>query len=72
MLTLVSGCSTTNPSVFQQDLREEQQHGAQFASWQHLGYSVFRGTLATTTKSDLVAANHEKWWGQPVEVAPIQ
>ena len=71
-LALVSACSTTSETVFQQDLRAEQQNGAQFASWQHMGYSIFRGTPATTTKSDLVAANHEKWWGQPVQVAPIQ
>ena len=52
------------------DLRAEQENGAQFASWQHMGYSLFRATPKKTTKDDLVVAQQEKWWGEPVMVAP--
>ncbi len=67
----VSACGATS-EAFRQDLRAEQQNGAHFASWQHMGYSLFRATPSETTKSDVRAANSEKWWGQVVQVAPIQ
>jgi hypothetical protein len=53
------------------DLRAEHKNGAQFASWQHMGYSLFRATPKKTTKDDLVAARQEKWWGEVVRVAPM-
>ncbi len=71
LLVGVSACGTTSTAL-REDLREEQQNGAQFASWQHMGYSLFRATPQKTRKSDLVAANQEKWWGEPIQVAPIQ
>ncbi len=51
-------------------LKDEQRNGAQFASWQHMGYSLFRGTPKKTTASDLVASQTEKWWGEVIRVAP--
>ncbi len=53
------------------DLQVEQQHGAQFATWQHMGYSLFRGTPKTTTKQDIATAQRQHWWGEPVQVAPL-
>ncbi len=63
----VSACSTMQEKTFATDLHEEQANGAQFASWQHMGYSLFRGTPQTTTKRDILASQREKWWGQVVE-----
>lgn len=65
VLFSVSACAE-----FRSDLQAEQRNGAQFASWQHMGYSLFRATPEKTTKRDLVAARREKWWGQAVEVPP--
>ena len=53
------------------DLQAEQKNGAHFASWQHMGYSLFRATPKDTMKQDLVAAQKEKWWGDAVRVAPM-
>ncbi len=53
-------------------LAEERQNGAHFATWQHMGYSLFRATPQETTKGDIQAAQSEKWWGDVVRVAPIQ
>ncbi len=53
------------------DLQVEQQHGAQLASWQHMGYSLSRGTPKTTTKQDIATAQRQHWWGEPVPVAPL-
>jgi len=53
------------------DLQIEQLHGAQFASWRHMGYSLFRGTPNTTTKQDIATAQRQQWWGDPVQVAPL-
>jgi hypothetical protein len=61
-------------------LEEEQKNGAHFATWSHMGYSVRRGTPETTTKEDIKLAQGDqclpnqicKWWGEPVQVAPIQ
>ena len=61
-------------------LEEEKQNGAHFATWNHMGYSVNRGTSATTTKSDILLSQADKclpnqvckWWGEPIAVQPIQ
>ena len=67
VLVSVSACSAHTQAL----LEQERQNGAQFATWDHMGYSVFRGTPQTTTKQDIVAAQQEKWWGDVVRVAPI-
>ena len=61
-------------------LEEEQKNGAHFATWSHMGYSLYRGTPGSTTKQDIQLAQGDrclpnqicKWWGEPVQVAPIQ
>lgn len=53
-------------------LEEERKNGAHFASWQHMGYSLFRATPKETTRVDLAAARKEKWWGEVIRVEPIQ
>jgi hypothetical protein len=73
---LVAGCSAQT----QVSLHEMQKHGAHFASWSHMGYSLQRGTAATTTKQDLQLAKNDPclpnqtctWWGEVVQVEPIQ
>jgi hypothetical protein len=45
-----------------------------------MGYSINRGTAETTTKADIEASQNDqclpnqkcKWWGEVVQVAPIQ
>ena len=72
----LSACSART----QLALEEEQKNGAHFATWSHLGYSVRRGTPESTTKEDIQLAQGDrclpnqicKWWGEPVQVAPIQ
>ena len=53
-------------------LEDERKNGAHFASWQHMGYSLFRATPQETTKGDVSASQQEKWWGDVIRVAPIQ
>jgi len=53
-------------------LKDEQANGAHFASWQHMGYSLWRGTPQATTKSDIASAEQQRWWGDVVRVQPIQ
>ena len=61
-------------------LEETQKNGAHFATWNHMGYSVKRGTPESTTKQDITLSQGDqclpnqicKWWGEPVQVAPIQ
>ena len=53
-------------------LEDERKNGAHFATWQHMGYSLFRATPKTTTKVDVASAQQEKWWGDPILVEPIQ
>jgi hypothetical protein len=53
-------------------LEETRQQGAHFASWEHMGYSLMRGTPQATTKQDVNAAQQQKWWGEVVRVEPIQ
>lgn len=67
ILFAVSACAAN----LRADLQAERKNGAHFASWQHMGYSLFRATPKDTTKQDLVAAQKEKWWGEVVRVAPM-
>jgi len=61
-------------------MEETQKNGAHFATWNHMGYSVKRGTPESTTKEDIQLSQNDrclpnqmcKWWGEPVQVAPIQ
>ncbi len=53
-------------------LEETRQQGAHFASWEHMGYSLMRGTPQATTKKDVAEAQQQKWWGEVVRVEPIQ
>ena len=75
MILTMSACSARTMA----DLEEERQNGAHFATWQHMGYSINRGTPETTTKGDIDASQRDKclpnleckWWGEPVMVQPI-
>jgi len=67
LLFAVSGCAASTRA----DLQAEQEHGAHFASWQHMGYSLFRDTPQKTTRQDIAAAEREKWWGDVIRVSPI-
>jgi len=61
-------------------MEETKKNGAHFATWNHMGYSVNRGTPETTTKGDVEIAKADQclpsqtcaWWGEPVKVQPIQ
>jgi len=61
-------------------LEETRINGAHFATWNHMGYSLNRGTAETTTKEDVDRSQKDmclpsqvcKWWGEVVQVAPIQ
>ena len=76
LVVVLSACSAKT----QLALEEERQNGAHFATWRHMGYSLKRGTPETTTKRDITLAQADqwlpnqicKWWGEPVQVAPIQ
>ena len=75
ILVLFSACSART----MQALQEEQQNGAHFATWRHMGYSINRGTPESTTKGDIEASKKDKclpnldckWWGEVVMVQPI-
>ena len=75
-LVLMMGCSAQT----MQALKEEQENGAHFASWSHMGYSLRRGTPETTTKADIERSKKDqcapnqtcKWWGEVVMLQPIQ
>ncbi|HWT81663.1 MAG TPA: hypothetical protein VN648_22965 [Candidatus Methylomirabilis sp.] len=75
MILTMSACSARTMAA----LQEEQQNGAHFATWRHMGYSINRGTPETTTKGDIDASQRDKclpnleckWWGEPVMVQPI-
>ena len=72
----LSACSARTMAA----LDEEQKNGAHFATWQHMGYSLNRGTPETTTKGDIQTSQNDKclpnqeckWWGEVVMVQPIQ
>jgi hypothetical protein len=76
MLLTFSACSARTMTA----LQEEQKNGAHFATWRHMGYSVNRGTPETTTKRDIERSQADqclpnqtcKWWGEVVQVQPIQ
>ncbi len=77
MVVAVSACSPKTQAA----LEDEQKNGAHFATWNHMGYSLKRGTPETTTKRDIERAGGEpcmgmnvkcKWWGEVVKVQPIQ
>ncbi len=76
LVVSLSACSARDKLA----LEEERINGAHFATWKHMGYSINRGTAATTTKSDIDASQSDqclpnvkcKWWGEVVQVAPIQ
>ncbi len=61
-------------------LEEERMNGAHFATWNHMGYSLWRGTPQETTKQDIALSQNDqclpnqtcKWWGEVVKVEPIQ
>ncbi len=67
VMVSLSGCGS-----WSRYLAEERQNGAHFATWQHMGYSLFRATPKETTKMDVASAQQEKWWGDPILVEPIQ
>jgi hypothetical protein len=73
---LLSACSAQTMA----SLEEMQKNGAHFASWNHMAYSLQRGTPATTTREDILASKSDPclpnqtcaWWGEVVRVEPIQ
>ena len=76
MFLTFSACSARTKML----LEETQNNGAHFASWRHMGYSLYRGTAETTTKRDVELSQKDqclpnqtcKWWGEVVMVQPIQ
>lgn len=76
MLLTFSACSARTQAA----LEETQKNGAHFATWRHMGYSLKRGTPETTTKRDIERSQGDrclpnqtcKWWGEVVQVQPIQ
>ena len=76
LFALLSACSART----QLAMEETKKNGAHFATWNHMGYSVNRGTPETTTKGDVEIAKADRclpsqtcaWWGEPVKVQPIQ
>lgn len=76
MLLSLSACSARTQAA----LEETRINGSHFATWRHMGYSLNRGTAETTTKGDVEASQSDqclpnqtcKWWGEVVQVAPIQ
>ena len=67
VMVSLSACGSWAPY-----LADERKNGAHFATWQHMGYSLFRATPKDTTKVDIASAQQEKWWGDPILVEPIQ
>ncbi len=76
LFAVLSACSART----QLAMEETQKNGAHFATWNHMGYSVNRGTPESTTKRDVETSKADKclpnqtcsWWGEPVMVQPIQ
>ncbi len=76
MLLTFSACSART----QLALEETRKNGAHFATWNHMGYSVNRGTPETTSKRDIELSTGDKctpnwpcpWFGEVVRVQPIQ
>ena len=55
-------------------LEETRKNGAHFATWQHMGYSLWRAPPRVFTLKDIVASHRDKWWGQQevIWLEPIQ
>ncbi len=76
LVLTMSACSARTKAF----LEEERQNGAHFATWSHLGYSLFRDTPEATTKQDVELSQKDvclpnqtcKWWGEAIAVRPIQ
>ena len=76
LFALLSACSART----QLAMEETKKGGAHFATWNHMGYSVNRGTAESTTKRDVELSKADQclpnqkctWWGEPVMVQPIQ
>jgi hypothetical protein len=76
LLLTLSACSARTQAA----LEETRINGAHFATWSHMGYSLNRGTADSTTKGDIEKSQKDmclpsqpcKWWGEVVQVAPIQ
>jgi len=76
LFALLSACSART----QLAMEETKKNGAHFATWNHMGYSVNRGTPESTTKKDVELSKADNcigtqkcsWWGEPVMVQPIQ
>jgi hypothetical protein len=76
MILALSACSART----QLAMEETQKNGAHFATWNHMGYSVNRGTPESTTRRDVDLSKADNcigltkcaWWGEPVMVQPIQ
>jgi hypothetical protein len=76
LFALLSACSART----QLAMEETKKNGAHFATWNHMGYSVARGTAESTTKRDVEISKADQclpsqtcsWWGEPVMVQPIQ
>jgi hypothetical protein len=76
LFALLSACSART----QLAMEETQKNGAHFATWNHMGYSVNRGTPESTTRRDVDMSKADNcigltkcaWWGEPVMVQPIQ
>ncbi len=72
----LSACSAQTRAA----LEEERINGAHFATWSHMGYSLFRDSPEATTKQDIDQSQGDKclpnqtckWWGEVVRVQPIQ
>lgn len=75
MVLTFSACSARTWGA----LEQTRVNGAHFATWRHMGYSLFRGTPATTTKEDIEASVGDRclpnqtcgWWGEQVPVRPL-
>ncbi len=81
LILAASACALSACSARTQlALEEEKRNGAHFATWSHASYSVSRGTPETTTREDVQLSQADKclpnqvckWWGEPVQVQPIQ
>ena len=76
LFVALSACSART----QLAMEETKKNGAHFATWNHMGYSVNRGTPESTTKKDVELSKADNcigtqkcsWWGEPVMVQPIQ
>jgi hypothetical protein len=64
-----AGCATS------EQWSEWRQHSSQFASGQHMGFSIRHqgaNPRPHVTEGDVEKARFESWWGDPVVVSPEQ